>query len=248
MRFLRYALGEIVLVVAGILIALQVNDWNEQRKEQRQIAEYAQALKADLEADVAMLETVLRTATRVVSSAEELRRYMRGRRIEDVDNLHLAYLTTFESYRPYSWNRSALQQLINSGALRQMKNSDLVRTISIYEAASRHLAEDYLLDVEKSAAAEALVMDIVDLNYPNFELFGQLTWGSPFAFPPNELLEAYAEVDLRLLVNDTAKLRTLVNRFGKLGDQVSIRVNIELPEHIARARELIELLESEYPE
>ena len=129
-----------------------------------------------------------------------------------------------------------------------MKNSDLVRMISIYEASSRHLAEDYLLDMEKSAAAEALVMDIVDLNYPNFELFGQLTWGSPFAFPPNELLETYAEVDLRLLVDDTAKLRTLVNRFGKLGDQVSIRVNIELPEHIARARELIELLESEYPE
>ena len=32
-KYLRYAIGEIVLVVVGILIALQVNNWNEVRKE-----------------------------------------------------------------------------------------------------------------------------------------------------------------------------------------------------------------------
>ncbi len=31
-RYLAYALGEILLVVIGILIALQVNNWNEDRK------------------------------------------------------------------------------------------------------------------------------------------------------------------------------------------------------------------------
>jgi Family of unknown function (DUF6090) len=32
MAYLRYAIGEIVLVVIGILIALQINNWNEGRK------------------------------------------------------------------------------------------------------------------------------------------------------------------------------------------------------------------------
>lgn len=32
-RYLGYALGEIVLVVIGILIALQINNWNEHRKD-----------------------------------------------------------------------------------------------------------------------------------------------------------------------------------------------------------------------
>jgi len=32
-KYSRYAIGEIVLVVDGILIALQINNWNEERKE-----------------------------------------------------------------------------------------------------------------------------------------------------------------------------------------------------------------------
>ena len=32
-KYLKYAIGEIVLVVIGILIALQINNWNENRKD-----------------------------------------------------------------------------------------------------------------------------------------------------------------------------------------------------------------------
>ena len=31
-KYMRYAIGEILLVVIGILIALQVNNWNEKKK------------------------------------------------------------------------------------------------------------------------------------------------------------------------------------------------------------------------
>ncbi|MBT8315877.1 MAG: hypothetical protein KJP26_15575, partial [Maribacter sp.] len=31
---MRYAIGEIILVVIGILIALQINNWNERKKDQ----------------------------------------------------------------------------------------------------------------------------------------------------------------------------------------------------------------------
>ena len=36
-KYFKYAIGEIVLVVIGILIALQINNWNEERKSDRQI-------------------------------------------------------------------------------------------------------------------------------------------------------------------------------------------------------------------
>jgi hypothetical protein len=247
MRFFRYALGEIFLVVVGILIALQINNWNEERKEQRQIADYARALSSDLKADIVMLETVLSTSASVVRSAEDLRNYMWKRDIEDVDNLRLAYHTTYVSYRPYSWNLSALQQLINSGALRQMKNAELVRMISEYNASSRHLDQDFLLDMKKSGAAEALATELVDSSFPDQELFAQLTWGSPYGYPPTGFLEAFGDVDSGLLLHDSAKMKALVNAFSKLGEQIFVRVEVELPEHIEQAQQLIELLEAEYP-
>ena len=45
-RYLGYAVGELILVVLGILIALQINNWNEERIEQRQIAEKISAYEA----------------------------------------------------------------------------------------------------------------------------------------------------------------------------------------------------------
>ncbi len=46
----RYAIGEILLVIIGILIALQVNNWNEKRLEQKRIRQYAKSLIEDLKA------------------------------------------------------------------------------------------------------------------------------------------------------------------------------------------------------
>ena len=36
MKYMRYAIGEVLLVMVGILLALQVNNWNEHQKELKQ--------------------------------------------------------------------------------------------------------------------------------------------------------------------------------------------------------------------
>ena len=48
-NYLFYALGEIILVVVGILIALQINNWNIQRMEENQMQDFARALVQDLD-------------------------------------------------------------------------------------------------------------------------------------------------------------------------------------------------------
>ena len=50
-RYLKYAIGEILLVVIGILIALQVNNWNEARKNKSKERNYLQSLIQDLKND-----------------------------------------------------------------------------------------------------------------------------------------------------------------------------------------------------
>ncbi len=51
-KYLKYAIGEIVLVVIGILIALQINIWNEQRKTEGKIKAILKEVQKDLEADI----------------------------------------------------------------------------------------------------------------------------------------------------------------------------------------------------
>lgn len=58
-RYLVYALGEIILVVIGILIALQVNNWNEQRKAENISDITLQKLYAELEEAKTQVESSL---------------------------------------------------------------------------------------------------------------------------------------------------------------------------------------------
>jgi len=46
-KYLKYAIGETVLVVIGILMALQINNWNENRKKREQAAYYLNQLLED---------------------------------------------------------------------------------------------------------------------------------------------------------------------------------------------------------
>ena len=48
LRYLTYAIGEIVLIIAGILIALKINDWNENRKAQAEFELYLSQLNEDV--------------------------------------------------------------------------------------------------------------------------------------------------------------------------------------------------------
>ncbi len=51
-RYILYALGEILLVVLGILIALQINNWNENSKNQKLQINYVRGLISDLDYDI----------------------------------------------------------------------------------------------------------------------------------------------------------------------------------------------------
>ena len=54
-RYLLYALGEILLVMIGILLALQVNNWNQSIKETKLEYDYLKRLKNDLKKDSSRL-------------------------------------------------------------------------------------------------------------------------------------------------------------------------------------------------
>jgi len=74
MKYLKYAIGEIVLVVIGILIALQVNNWNNERKLRQtetdllySIRDNLLASKYNLEANIAYNENTIANFERIIN-------------------------------------------------------------------------------------------------------------------------------------------------------------------------------------
>ena len=62
MKYMRYAIGEIALVVIGILIALSINNWNEERKDRKKGAVYAKKLIGDIVQDTLNLQDLITKA------------------------------------------------------------------------------------------------------------------------------------------------------------------------------------------
>ena len=59
-KYSRYAIGEILLVVIGILIALQINNWNNQRLSDKQMTSFLIGMIDDLKSDTLQIDTRLK--------------------------------------------------------------------------------------------------------------------------------------------------------------------------------------------
>lgn len=60
LKYMRYAIGEILLVVVGILIALSINNWNESQKEKKTVQSIYSIVAKDLQNDINDLNEILR--------------------------------------------------------------------------------------------------------------------------------------------------------------------------------------------
>jgi hypothetical protein len=95
-KYFKYAIGEIILVVLGILIALQINNWNEARKEKEQEA----IILSDIQEDfIATRSNFLET----IKNQEEM-------------ILHSRYLINVIEAKDYSIHPDTIRQYIRRGA------------------------------------------------------------------------------------------------------------------------------------
>ena len=168
LKYARYAIGEIVLVVIGILIALSINNWNQKENEQHKIKEYAVSLIQDLELDIEMANHLKGQNENIIARIDSLNIYIQNRRIADFDNLVMLSYTLNKPHRPYIWNRTTITELKSSGSLGLIQNDSLSKMISKYDALTFHLDDDFINDRIQFEKATALSLSVINHNYSNF--------------------------------------------------------------------------------
>ena len=77
-KYLLYAIGEIILVVIGILIALQINNWNENKKTETEEIKILSNLKTDLENTLIEYDAAVKFNKSTIAEISKLQDYQKN--------------------------------------------------------------------------------------------------------------------------------------------------------------------------
>lgn len=124
-KYLLYAVGEIVLVVIGILIALAVNNWNQEKKEQRLVDDILVRLKYDLVKDTINFRNDIIRNTALREDLKELlvELYDGIDNMEEVKKMSETWDQMLD--QAFSPNDNTYQSMLSSGTLGFIQNQDL---------------------------------------------------------------------------------------------------------------------------
>ncbi len=156
-KYFKYAIGEIVLVMIGILLALQVNNWNESRKGSKMGDQFLEGISDDIKKDIILIDIVMdlnRESLSIISSIDSV---FHNNPIYEAEKFPyyfgrpdtLGFVQVF--YRPDSFRptNGTYNSLIADGKTTLIKNKDLFEKIQrIYNEDHQRVDSNY--DVIKS--------------------------------------------------------------------------------------------------
>ena len=196
MKYMRYAVGEIVLVVIGILIALSINNWNEERKQKLTEIEVLNDMIVGLDTDKTTLDYNFKRHYWAIESCEIILTSL-GERNNYNDSLayHFARLHNYTNF--YS-NKGAYESLKTIG-FEIVSNKELrFEIINLYEQwYSIHQSNVNILSNDIQYIKRAIDQDYFD----KFNIFNT----KKYILQPDEIREDYYSGEM--VPNDFDKLK-----------------------------------------
>jgi hypothetical protein len=141
-KYLAYAIGEILLVVFGILIALQIDNWNTERIENATMISYLESIARNVQADVAEVEGLYAQRVDTLLDVIRTQTSITGRRTFNVDMVTLFHTSLQEASAAmiFTADVSGYDALKNSGVLDRLQGRDIERVLSEYYDTTAQIA------------------------------------------------------------------------------------------------------------
>lgn len=243
MKYLRYAIGEIVLVMIGILLALQVNNWNELRKDRIVEQQVLTELKEEYETNAKQLEGKILLRNLIIKSSIEVLGYIDNPKKINKDSLikKIAVIRFDPTFDPIE------NDLISSGNIRLIQNNKLRKLLSNWssEIASVQEMELQWQKIRSETAIPYLLnlgiyRDVIDLNFDDniskaWALDGlvinKLTVGKSKKSPSVEQMLNYKGLEsiMSLALNQSNVINnqsvTLLNRINEILELINTEID-----------------------
>ena len=237
-KYLRYAVGEIVLVVIGILIALQVNNWNEYRKEKVEEKKILLSLHNEISNNLESLQVVIEEKNKII----DVNQYIIDNTGKNGEWKSMKPLDSLMNYISLSgWifvpQNGVLNEIINSGKLLLIEN-DLIKNeiASLPQLLSLMIEEDrqYRLDLHQ------YFLPFLSKNYNLIELTKHRELLENYSFKMGETNFSKSIPEL-LDSREFENILTIQSIWIKFSNEMSINQK-------NKYLEIQKLIEKEYPD
>ena len=162
-KYLKYAIGEVVLVVIGILIALQINNWNEQRKNDITKQIYLKSLIAELKNNCKRYHQIENNYEKRIASFDHL-----FNTINNADTKNDSIKKAFDEAATFIGitliNKTAFDELINSQNF-QVFEKDLRDKIMIYYNELHIIIESINMELNELRELRLEMYKSIDIAY-----------------------------------------------------------------------------------
>ena len=190
-KYLFYALGEILLLVIGILIALQINNWNENRKRTLKEKEIATNLSHELSQNLSYTKHQKKNAEFRIKKIQKLLAQTNEEQITITENEFFKlvfYALSSDHYKP-----------INSRSTKILSSEDFNFTLSpelISELTNFNLITENLISVDKENEDnwKLNMLPLLIKSYPVKNLINSLL--------DDKILRSKHKIELRNIIND----------------------------------------------
>ena len=158
-KYLKYAIGEIVLVVIGILIALSINNWNESRKSIQKGHEILVDVKENAEFNIIQFQQDIEENRRVLNSIDIILNNITVTKIyNDSLDKHFRYANWWSTSR---WKSSGYEALVDHGVDIIQSKELRESIIDIYEISYPEIIENTRLNEGNWSSIFPLYLELI---------------------------------------------------------------------------------------
>ena len=176
-KYLKYAIGEIVLVVIGILIALQINNWNQDRLASIEEQNIYKNLNTEFKTNKSLLQDDITQNSNSLSAGKKLMELIGSdETFLKTINIDSLIFNFFES-SDINFSENTILEIIQSGKMQYIKN-DSIKNL-IYDWTQKK--EIAVSNNNLKQRASDLLLDYLYKRYPikNIDMYGILEWKEP---------------------------------------------------------------------
>ena len=178
-KYMAYAFGELLLVIIGILIALQIDNWNEDRKERAMLQTYVEGIARNMREDLAEIEPLAEYRLNALHANTQFDTLLYKDRFDVDEIFFLSQLLSFNTIpRSFSPNTSGYEALKVSGVLGRLQGSGMDQLLSRYYDTVDHITR---LENDMLETIRPIVTDLRRERSSHVEGYAII---NPSALPP----------------------------------------------------------------